>query len=84
MILEIYENTPIFQVLASLFLILGCYQIGSVLTNIDILKKNILLISSLNYFKCLLGINFISLVFFPIILVTENKYIIYVISIFLF
>ena len=73
MILYEFANIfPFFHILYSLILLLGLYQIGHLIFKIDHLKNVIEQISDIKFQKILISVNFILLIFYPLILLSNK------------
>ena len=81
---ELANKFPIFQVLYSIILLSGLYQIGHLIFRLKILQNIISQISEIKYQKILISVNLILLIFYPLILFTNKLNIIPYLSIGIF
>lgn len=66
--LNLTEHFPFFGVIFALILILGVYQLGNYILYINSVNKIFSSISNLRYQKVLIGINFLIIILYPIVL----------------
>ena len=78
------NNFPFFGLLFSIILLLGLYQIGHLILKIRYIKNITETVSNAKYQKILFAVNFVLLVFYPLILYLPNLYYIPFLSITIF
>ena len=73
---NISNDYPLIGVFSSIILLLGLYQVGHLIFKIQILRKIFNDISNIKYQKIFIAINFILLIFYPLILYSNTRYLI--------
>ena len=85
LIINISNNLPFLGIIFSIILMCGLHQIGHlIITKIKFLEKIIYSVSQVKYQKILFSVNFILIIFYPLILYSGSKYIIPFLSITIF
>ena len=81
---ELANKFPFLQVLYSLILLLGLYQIGHLVFKVKVLQNIFGQISEIKYQKILISVNLILLIFYPLILFSNKLNIILYLSVGIF
>lgn len=77
MMLLMANQYPLLDILFSITLCIGLYQVGNIFLKIKAINNVFFKVSDPNFLKCTIGINLISLIFFPLILFIQKKELIY-------
>ena len=75
---------PMIGIFSAIILLLGLYHIGHLIFKIKIIRKIFNEISNTKYQKIFIAINFVLLIFYPLILYSNTKYLILCIGLFIY
>ena len=81
---DLTNNSELFGLISSLILCAGLYQIGTLIFKVETLHKIISQVSEIKYQKIFISINFLLLIFYPIILYSDKINLIPALSILIF
>ncbi len=81
---DLTNNFELFGLISSLILYAGLYQIGTLIFKVETLHKIISQVSEIKYQKIFISINFLLLIFYPIILYSDKVNLIPALSILIF